>query len=125
MLGNGAPVGIFGAVAPYRGRRMLPANRRESYNDQMSAVSRHFAHTCRFSCFALLLDFRSFGPEGICGVNGPVQVRAVRLPSLQDGELVAQEHDLGGLPRFLAAGQPQLGSHPRDQQEDESQAHDR
>jgi hypothetical protein len=55
----------------------------------------------------------------------PVQVRAVRLPSLQDGELVAQEQDLGGLPCFLAAGQPQPGGHSRDQQEDESQAHDR
>jgi hypothetical protein len=42
----------------------------------------------------------------------------VRLPSLQDGELVAQEQDLGGLPRFLAAGQPQPGGHPRDQQEE-------
>jgi hypothetical protein len=30
-----------------------------------------------------------------------------RLPPLQDGELVAQEQDLGCLPRFLTPGQPQ------------------
>ncbi len=37
----------------------------------------------------------------------PVQLRAARLPPLQDGELVAQDQDLGGLPRFLTPGQPQ------------------
>ena len=36
----------------------------------------------------------------------PVQVRAARLPSLQDGELVAQDQDLCGLPCFLTPGQP-------------------
>jgi hypothetical protein len=45
--------------------------------------------------------------------------------ALQDGELVAQDQDLGGLPRILAPGQPQLRDHPRDQEEDEPQAHDR
>ena len=54
----------------------------------------------------------------------PVQARAVRLAPLQDGELVAQEQDLGGLPRFLTPGQPQPGHRPRDQKEDEPQAHD-
>jgi hypothetical protein len=44
---------------------------------------------------------------------------AARLPPLQDGELVAQDHDLGRLPRFLTPGQPQPGGHPRDQEEDE------
>jgi hypothetical protein len=34
----------------------------------------------------------------------PVQVRAARLMALQDGELVAQDQDLGGLPRLLAPG---------------------
>ena len=34
----------------------------------------------------------------------PVHVRAARLPSLQDGELVAQEQDFGGLPRLLVPG---------------------
>src|ERR1035438_5219820 len=55
----------------------------------------------------------------------PVQVRAARLMSLQDRELVAQDQDLGGLPRLLTLGQPQPGGHPRDQKEDEAQAHDR
>jgi hypothetical protein len=34
----------------------------------------------------------------------PVQVRATRLPPLQDRELVAQDQDLGGLPRLLTLG---------------------
>jgi len=34
----------------------------------------------------------------------PVEHRSTRLPSLQDGELVAQDQDLGGLPRLLAPG---------------------
>src|ERR1017187_4439425 len=37
--------------------------------------------------------------------QGPVrpgQNRAARLPPLQDGELVAQDQDLGGFPRLLA-----------------------
>jgi hypothetical protein len=34
----------------------------------------------------------------------PVQVRAARLPPLQDGELVAQDQDLCGLPRLLTLG---------------------
>ena len=34
-------------------------------------------------------------------------VRAARLPPLQDGELVAQDQDLCGLPRLLTPGQPQ------------------
>jgi len=37
----------------------------------------------------------------------PAQLRAVRLPPLQDGDLVAQDQDLGGLPRLLTPGQPQ------------------
>jgi hypothetical protein len=37
----------------------------------------------------------------------PVQLRAARLPLLQDGELVAQDQDLCGLPCLLAPGQPQ------------------
>jgi hypothetical protein len=55
----------------------------------------------------------------------PVQLRAARLMALQDGELVAQDQDLGGLPRILAPGQPRPRDHPRDQEEDEPQAHDR
>jgi hypothetical protein len=45
-----------------------------------------------------------------CREQGPVcpgQLRAARLPPLQDGELVAQDQDLGGFPRLLASGQPQ------------------
>jgi hypothetical protein len=43
------------------------------------------------------------------GIDGqtpvdPVQLRATRLPPLQDRELVAQDQDLGGLPRLLAPG---------------------
>ena len=34
----------------------------------------------------------------------PVQLRAARLPPLQDGELVAQDQDLCGLPRLLTPG---------------------
>jgi hypothetical protein len=37
----------------------------------------------------------------------PVQLRAARLPPLQDGDLVAQGQDFGGFPRLLASGQPQ------------------
>jgi hypothetical protein len=44
----------------------------------------------------------------------------IPLP-LQEGELVAEDQDLSGLPRLFTPGQPQ----PRDQQEDEPQAHDR
>jgi hypothetical protein len=44
---------------------------------------------------------------------------------LQDGDLVAQKQNLGGLPRILAPRQPQPRDHPRDQEEDEPQAHDR
>jgi hypothetical protein len=36
----------------------------------------------------------------------PVQLGAARQP-LQDRNLVAQDQDLGGLPRLLAPGQPQ------------------
>ena len=34
----------------------------------------------------------------------PGQVRAARLMALQDGDLVPQDQDLGGLPRILAPG---------------------
>jgi hypothetical protein len=34
----------------------------------------------------------------------PGQLRAARLMALQDGDLVAQDQDLGGLPRILAPG---------------------
>jgi hypothetical protein len=49
----------------------------------------------------------------------------VRLPPLQDGELVAQDQDLRGLPRLLTPGQPQPRGDPRDQEEYEPQEHDR
>jgi hypothetical protein len=55
----------------------------------------------------------------------PIQLRAARLPPLQDGELVAQDQHLGGLPRLLTPGQPQPRGDPRDQEEDEPQTHDR
>jgi hypothetical protein len=55
----------------------------------------------------------------------PVQLRAARLPPLQDRDLVAQDQDLGRLPRILAQGQPWPRDHPRDQEENEPQAHDR
>jgi hypothetical protein len=55
----------------------------------------------------------------------PVQLRAARSPPPQDGELVAQEQDLRGLPRLLTPGQPQPRGDPRDQEENEPQAHDR
>jgi hypothetical protein len=42
------------------------------------------------------------------GAVHPGQARAARLPSLQHGELVAQDQDLGNTPRLLAPGQPQL-----------------
>jgi hypothetical protein len=54
----------------------------------------------------------------------PVQIRALRLMPLQDGELVAQDQDLGDLPSFVAAGQSEPRGHPCDQEEDEPQAHD-
>ena len=43
----------------------------------------------------------------------PVQLRAARLPPLQDGELAAQDQDLCGLPCLLAPGQPQPPGYPR------------
>ena len=55
----------------------------------------------------------------------PVQLRAARLPPLQDRELVAQDQDFGGLPPLLTLGQPQPRGDPRYQKEDEPQAHDR
>jgi len=55
----------------------------------------------------------------------PVQLQAARLPLLQDGELVAQEQNLRGLPRLLTPGQPQPQGDPRDQEENKLQAHDR
>jgi hypothetical protein len=59
------------------------------------------------------------------GAVRPVQPRAARLPPLQDGELMAQDQDLRGLPRILTLGQPQPRGDPRDQEEHEPQAHDR
>ena len=47
----------------------------------------------------------------------PGQVRAARLPPLQDSELVAQDQDLCGLPCLLTPGQPQPRDHPRDEKE--------
>jgi hypothetical protein len=47
------------------------------------------------------------------------------LPTLQDVELVAQDQDLGGLPRLLTPGQTQLRGQSRYQEEHEPQAHDR
>jgi len=41
-----------------------------------------------------------------CPVS-PVQLRPARLPPLQDGELMAQNQDLCGLPSLIAPGQPQ------------------
>jgi hypothetical protein len=55
----------------------------------------------------------------------PGQVRAVRLPPLQDSELVMQDQDLCGLPCLLTPGQPQPRGHPRDEKEGEPQTHDR
>jgi hypothetical protein len=55
----------------------------------------------------------------------PVQGRAARLPTLQDGELVTQDQDLSGLPCLLMLRQPQPRDHLCDQEEDEPQAHDR
>ena len=49
----------------------------------------------------------------------PVQLRPSRLPPLQDGELVAQDQDLRGLPRLLTPRQPQPRGDPRDQEERE------
>jgi hypothetical protein len=36
----------------------------------------------------------------------PIQLRALRLLPLQDGELVVQDQDLCGLPRLLTPGGP-------------------
>ncbi len=69
---------------------------------------------------------RAFAEQGReQGSVRPVQVRAARPMALQDGELVAQDQDLGGVPRFVAPGQPQPRGYPRDQEENEPQAHDR
>jgi hypothetical protein len=74
----------------------------------------------------LVTRFRYHAEQGReQGPVRPVQLRAARLMALQDGELVAQDQDPGGLPRILAPGQPRPRDHPRDQEEDEPQAHDR
>jgi hypothetical protein len=51
--------------------------------------------------------FRYHGEQGRyeCPVC-PVQLRAARLLSLQNGELVAQDQDLRDLPRLLTPGEP-------------------
>jgi len=59
------------------------------------------------------------------GTVCPVQPRATWPPSLQDGELMAKDQDLRGLPGILAPGQPQPRCDPRDQEELQPQAHDR
>ena len=59
------------------------------------------------------------------GTVCPVQPRATWPPPLQDGELMAKDQDLRGLPRILAPGQPQPRFDPRDQEEHEPQAHHR
>src|SRR6478752_3228513 len=59
------------------------------------------------------------------GTVCPVQPRATWPPPLQDGELMAKDQDLRGLPRILAPGQPQPRFDPCDQEEHEPQAHDR
>jgi hypothetical protein len=47
----------------------------------------------------------SITPSSAASRARPVQLRAARLPPLQDRELVAQDQDLGGLPRLLTPGQ--------------------
>ncbi len=59
------------------------------------------------------------------GTVCPVQSRAAWPPPLQDGELMAQDQDLRGLPRILTPGQPEPRCDRRDQEEHEPQAHDR
>jgi hypothetical protein len=72
---------------------------------------------------------RAFGYHAMQGREHcpvcPVQVRAARLLPLQYGELVEQDQNFCGLPRFLVPGQPKPCGHLRDQEEDEPQAHDR
>ena len=64
--------------------------------------------------------------EEVAGLlGGPGQVRTARLSPLQDGELVAQDQDLCGLPCPLTQGQPKPRGYPRDEKEGEPQAHDR
>jgi hypothetical protein len=41
------------------------------------------------------------------------------LPPLQDGELVAQDQDLGDLPGLITPSQPQPGGRPRGQEKEE------
>jgi hypothetical protein len=55
----------------------------------------------------------------------PRQLGAGRRLALQDQELVAEDQDLGDLPRILTPGQPQPRGDPRDQEENEPQAPDR
>jgi hypothetical protein len=59
------------------------------------------------------------------GAVCPVQPRTTWPPPLQDGELMAQDQDLRGLPRILTPGQPQPRSDMGDLEEYEPQAHDR
>jgi hypothetical protein len=82
--------------------------RRDQQPQPLAARLRHHAHQGR--------EQRAIRPR---------QLRAARRLALQDHELVAQDQDLGGLPRILTPGQPQPRGDPRDQEEEEPQAHDR
>jgi len=74
----------------------------------------------------LAAGFRYHAEQGRqeCPVR-PVQLQAARLLPLQDGELMAQDQDLCGLPWLLTPGEPRPHSQPRGQEEHEPQAHDR
>ena len=97
---------MFRRVAglPVLPRMDLAAQRRRT----MSRCQRRIVSGVTSSRSPWRRRFRYHGEQGReqCPVR-PVQVRAARLLPLQDGELVAQDQDLGGLPCLLTLRQPQ------------------
>ena len=115
---------MFRRVAgrPVLPRMDLPAWRQPT----MSRCQRRIVSGVISSRSPLAARFRYYTEQGReQGPVRPVQLRAARLLPLQYGELVAQDQDLGDLPRILTPGQPQPRGDPRDQEEYEPRAHDR
>ena len=87
----------------------MPAHDRIRGNQQPQAVAARFWHHA--------------GQGREEGAVCPVQPRAARLPPLQDGELMAQDQDLRGLPRMLTLGQPQPRGDARELEEHTNRRH--
>ncbi len=116
------------ALMPRRvaGRPVLPRlNLAAQRHRMMSRCQRRIVPRSDQQPQPLTPRFRYHAEQGReqCPVR-PGQVRAARLPPLQDGELVAQDQDLRSLPRLVTPGQLKPRGDSRDQEKHEPQAHD-